>query len=386
MKTQFLTVRVCLLFGLLFSESKIPGATVRLPIAADTFVLGSVPDNNAGGNTLLNIGTDGQGGVRRGLLRFDLASIPAGATVTSAVLRLTVVRIPFGGPANSNFELNRLLAEWSEGSQAGNSGAPAADGEVTWNSRLHNAGGWTEPGAASDVEPTPSATTFVNTVSGVTYEWKAAGVARDVQEWINDPGLNFGWLLRSDAENSLRTARAFAAREYGSSIGTLEISFTQRTNRTPTVGITSPTNGTILNAGAITITAVAADTDGNIALVQFFDGAVLLGGDTSPPYSINVALTNGNHALTAVATDNEGATTTSAAVIINYSQPPPPVLQIIRSNQSVIIQWAGPFVLESSPRLNGVEPGNNWTSVFGASPVTLPVGAYENRYFRAVHP
>lgn len=383
MRTKSPSLLACLLLGLWFSGSKVAGATVNLPVTADAFILSSAPDHNAGGNTLLNIGTDGQGGVRRGLLRFDLASIPAGATVTSAVLRLTVVRIPFGGPANSNFELNRLLAEWSEGSQAGNSGAPAADGEVTWNSRLHNAGSWSEPGAASDVEPTPSATTFVNTVSGVTYEWKGSGVARDVQEWINDPGLNFGWLLRSDAENSLRTARAFAAREYGSSIGTLEIGFTQRTNRPPTVGINSPTNGTILNTGTITITAVAADTDGNIALVQFFDGAILLESDTSPPYSINVALTNGNHALTAVATDNEGATTTSAVVTVNYSQHPPPVLQIIRSNQNLIIQWAGPFVLEASSALDMLGM-TTWTSLPGTSPVTTSVSAVSNRFFRAV--
>lgn len=383
MKTKSLVVIACLTCGLLFSGSNLLGTTVRLPVAADTFILSSAPDNNAGGNTLLNIGTDGQGGVRRGLLRFDLASIPTGATVTSAVLRLTVVRIPFGGPANSNFELSRLLAEWSEGSQAGNSGAPAADGEVTWNSRLHNAGGWTDPGAASDVEPTPSATTFVNTVSGVTYEWKAAGVARDVQDWINDPGLNFGWLLRSDAENSLRTARAFATREYGSSIGTLEIGFTQRTNRPPIVAITSPTNGTILSASMVSITAVAADADGNIARVQFFAGTILLGSDTSPPYSINVVLTNGNHALTAVATDNEGATTSSAVVIVNYGQHPPPVLQITRSNQSVTIQWAGPFVLEASSAID--MPGTaTWTTVPGTSPVTTSVSAVSNHFFRAV--
>ena len=190
MKTKSLALTSSLFLVLFFRPPDAHAATVILPVMADTFILSSAPDNNAGGNTLLNLGTDGQGGVRRGLLRFDVSAIPAGATVTSAVLRLTVVRIPVGGPANSNFELHRLLADWSGGTQAGNSGAPATEGEVTWNSRMHGTGGWTDPGAAGDAEATASASQFVNSISGVTYEWAGAGVTRDVQDWMNEPGSN----------------------------------------------------------------------------------------------------------------------------------------------------------------------------------------------------
>lgn len=115
MKTKSPTFVASLLLVLFSHPPDAQAVTVSLPVIADTFIISSAPDNNAGGNTLLNIGTDGQGGVRRGLLRFDVSAIPAGTTVTSAVLRLTVVRIPVGGPANSNFELHRLLADWSGG-------------------------------------------------------------------------------------------------------------------------------------------------------------------------------------------------------------------------------------------------------------------------------
>jgi len=384
MKTKSLALTSSLFLGLFFDPPDAHAATIILPVMADTFILSSAPDNNAGGNTLLNLGTDGQGGVRRGLLRFDLSAIPAGATVTSAVLRLTVVRIPFGGPMNSNFKLYRLLADWSGGTQAGNSGAPATEGEVTWNSRQHGTGGWTDPGAAGDAESTASASQFVNSISGVTYEWAGAGVTRDVQDWMNEPGSNFGWLLRSDDEDSRRTARAFAALENGSSFGTLEIGYTPRANRPPTVAITNPTNGAIFTTGAIVIEASAMDPDGGVASVQFFDGTSLLGTDTTAPFRINALLANGSHTLTAVVVDNEGASTTSAPVVIRYDPYPAPVLNIIRSGQNVVIHWDGPSVLESSPALDNSEPGA-WTSVPGTSPVTLPASASANQYFRAVY-
>ncbi len=378
MKTKSLALTSSLIFGLLLSTPVVHAATILLPVSADTFIISSVPDNNAGGNTLLNLGTDGAGGVRRGLLRFDLSAIPANATVTSAVLRLTVVRIPVGGPVNSNFELHRLLADWSGGTQAGNSGAPAAEGGVTWNSRLHGTGGWTEPGAASDAESTASASQFVNSISGVTYEWAGAGVIRDVRDWMNEPGSNFGWLLRSDNEESRRTARAFAALEHGSSFGTLEIGYTLRTNNLPTVAITNPTNGAILTTGAIMIAASAMDPDGHVASVQFFDGTTLLGSDASVPFRINAQFTNGNHTLTAVAVDNEGASTTSAPVVIRYIPYPAPVLQIIRSNQSLIIHWDGPYVLESTPAMEN--PGaSSWTAIPGNPPVMVPASSSSNR-------
>ena len=95
-------------------------------------------------------------------------------------------------------------------------------------------------------------------------------------------------------------------------------------------------------------------------------------------------LTNINHTFTAVAVDREGASTTSSPVVIRYNPYPAPVLQIIRSNQSIIIHWDGPYVLESTSVLN--HPGTSiWTTAPNPSPVTLPIGSAGNLYFRAVY-
>jgi RHS repeat-associated protein len=73
----------------------------------------------------------------------------------------------------------------------------------------------------------------------------------------------------------------------------------------------------------ITLTANAADPDGTVARVDFFDGATLVGTVTSAPYSTTLAnLAVGTHTLTAKATDNLGLATTSSAVSIRVDAPP----------------------------------------------------------------
>src|SRR5690349_3187843 len=58
-------------------------------------------------------------------------------------------------------------------------------------------------------------------------------------------------------------------------------------NNPPSVTLTAPANGATFSAGAtILVSANASDSDGSIARVQFFDGPVLIGEDTTAPYSI----------------------------------------------------------------------------------------------------
>ncbi|NML21757.1 cellulase family glycosylhydrolase [Pseudoflavitalea sp. G-6-1-2] len=104
-----------------------------------------------------------------------------------------------------------------------------------------------------------------------------------------------------------------------------EVKINQTTgNVAPTVSITSPANNASFTAPAsVNITATAADTDGTISKVEFFNGATKLGEATSSPYAYswsNVAA--GSYTLTAKATDNGNASTTSTAVNITVAAPP----------------------------------------------------------------
>ncbi len=86
----------------------------------------------------------------------------------------------------------------------------------------------------------------------------------------------------------------------------------------PAVTLTQPTDGAAFTApAAIHLAATASDADGIVAKVQFFNGATLLGEDTSAPYTFDwTGVGAGTYALTARATDDLGATTTTAAATV----------------------------------------------------------------------
>ncbi len=91
-------------------------------------------------------------------------------------------------------------------------------------------------------------------------------------------------------------------------------------NQPPAAALTAPANGATFTAPAnVTISATASDSDGTIACVEF-QGATLIGSDTSSPYSITWSnVPAGTYSLTARATDDDGATTRSAARSITVS-------------------------------------------------------------------
>ncbi len=89
-------------------------------------------------------------------------------------------------------------------------------------------------------------------------------------------------------------------------------------NAPPTVALSSPANGATFTAPAtITVTASASDTDGTIARVDFFQGTTLITTLTVAPYTLQwTGVPAGSYSLTAVATDNGGATPPTAAVAV----------------------------------------------------------------------
>lgn len=87
-------------------------------------------------------------------------------------------------------------------------------------------------------------------------------------------------------------------------------------NQPPTVALTAPAASASYTAPAtMTVSASASDTDGTITKVDFYRGSTLIASDSTSPYGVtwsNAAA--GTYQLTAVATDNDGATTTSSPV------------------------------------------------------------------------
>jgi hypothetical protein len=148
---------------------------------------------------------------RRGVLAFNVAgNIPAGSTITGVTLSMNMSRTPVS--TAYTVELHKLLADWGEGtSQASGDegiGAPATPNDATWRHRFFDTTFWATQGG--DFLATVSASQSVSVVG--PYTWNSPQMVADVQNWLDNPSANFGWLVLGD-ESTTATAKRFDTRE-----------------------------------------------------------------------------------------------------------------------------------------------------------------------------
>ena len=132
--------------------------------------------------------------------------MPTGATVTGVTLTLHYSQ---GQSATTTCSLHRALSAWSEGSSdaEGNEGGGAAAtlGDTTWKHTDFDASLWTTPGG--DFSAFASASAPIGAEFGF-YAWSGAGLAADVQSWLDGSASNFGWFLLGD-ESAAATSKRF---------------------------------------------------------------------------------------------------------------------------------------------------------------------------------
>lgn len=151
-------------------------------------------------------------------------------------------------------------------------------------------------------------------------------------------------------------------------------------NPAPTVSLTSPVAGSSFTAPAsINLAASASDSNGTVTKVDFYQGTVLLGSSTAPPYVFtwnNVSA--GSYSLTARATDNGGATATSAAVPVTVSAP--------NNNITISSPTDGATVYGSSLTVTGTFVSGTNTSVLVDNGSTSRVATVSNNTYSATVP
>lgn len=197
--------------ALLALASPSAGALVEIPPLRDTTVFDLVADtlSSNGAGPYFFAGKNSQGNTRRALLAFSVAdSIPSGAEIRAVELRVTVSQTQ--GEAPRTVAVHRLLAGWGEGSSFSSAGAGAtpAPGDATWIHRFFPDQLWSTPGG--DIA-TPASATLAVTGTGL-YTWAGAELVADVQQWIDQPDTNHGWLLTGD-ETVSATVKRFDSRE-----------------------------------------------------------------------------------------------------------------------------------------------------------------------------
>lgn len=171
--------------------------------------------NGSGQEFLAGRTGQGSGSIRRGLIRFDVSSLPAGATVTGASMTLTLIKSS-GAAGNRTVTVHRSLTLWGEGAsddsaRGAGDGTAALAGDATWTKPFFGqAGLWTTAGG--DFTSTASASLTVGTALNTAFIWSSAGLAADVQSWVSNPAQNFGWEIKGD-ESTGSTAKVFASSE-----------------------------------------------------------------------------------------------------------------------------------------------------------------------------
>jgi len=144
---------------------------------------------------------------KRSLLAFDVAGqVPAGATVTSAVLQL-YMRKTVSGP--QTIDLHRATRDWGEGTSyaTGGNGAPATAGDATWTDAFYPSQKWSKPGG--DYLPAVSASQSVDGLG--EYTWSSPQLTADVQDMLDAPQNDFGWILIGN-ETGQKTTKMFGSR------------------------------------------------------------------------------------------------------------------------------------------------------------------------------
>ncbi len=159
--------------------------------AADVSLFSASPTTNKGSDTLFSIRSDN---AIHGLLRFDGLSLPAGATLDQATIRLYLVNR--SNDVNIYFRTFDLYKPWVES-------------EATWN-QARNGAPWSTPGLG----PADHSTDYTDFkfVSGVS-RWIELDVTSLARRWLQNPSSNYGVFI--SAFSNARTQYDAASSEYG---------------------------------------------------------------------------------------------------------------------------------------------------------------------------
>lgn len=260
---------------------KLTPETVNLSPVADSYVYDAAASVDSNFGTAINfvIKKSGAGFNRESYLRFD---VPFGSGVfLGASLKLyTLTASAPGIHAVAKVDDNT----WTETGITWNNKPAAGSALSTWTPALNTT-------SSADV-------TSAMPVSGlVSFKVYATTETSD------------GFVSYASRQNSTTANRPQLSLSFG--------------HTPPEVSLASPADGTVISrAGNVTLTADALATDGAITSVTFYDGATLLGSDTTLPYSITPSLSGGPHDLKATATDANGLSRTSLTNRVDVAYPP----------------------------------------------------------------
>lgn len=152
----------------------------------DTNIRSYFPNTTGGADLTLGAGLyqdSTQSNIIRGLMLFDLSSIPRGSTILSGELNLWLASV--ANNTSIGVQVHELKKSWGEN-------------YATWNNS--NSGiNWASPGG--DFISTPTDTNQISYLTdlSVNYRWDITSL---VDKWNKSPSTNYGIILKSNSEST----------------------------------------------------------------------------------------------------------------------------------------------------------------------------------------
>lgn len=175
----------------------------------DTWITVDFPTNNNGTTTTLVAGGLGVGGnVTRGMLRFDLSSIPA--TARNIAATVTLYCESEQDTSDRNVGLHRAITQWYEGAKSSAPPDVGQDGS-TWNLRNSNGtvawAGGAGGGSGTDYAAVATDTKLID-AAAKAFNYT---VTADVVAWVSGAASNYGWWIINASEATADSRKRFTS-------------------------------------------------------------------------------------------------------------------------------------------------------------------------------
>jgi hypothetical protein len=339
--------------------------TVRLPLAADTYLRQGAPNQNQGSETVLRLQ---QSGKNRSLLRLDpaeVASLLEGATVHSARLELFIADNGSNwGPAARTIDLHAVSDPWSEFGATWNCADDADPADQQPGCSPQWGGGSFEADPVAGVLITSDLTGWVD--FDVT-----AGVAAIAEGADHD-----GWLLKKGAEGQSGRVE-FVSREGGAPEQPAVVVVFETDGGVdqvpPVITPLAPATGGFVGIAKPTVSAHLADAGSGIDVASVtvqVDGsdvtAEAVVSAEGVVWTAAAPLSEGEHAVEISAADLAGNPSTAGwSFTIDLTQPS---VAVVEPGAGVVVGSATPAILVTyDDALSGVDLTSLVITVDGVS-------------------
>ncbi|MBN1154185.1 DNRLRE domain-containing protein [candidate division KSB1 bacterium] len=179
---------------------------------SDAHIAEHFPDNNMGGYHLFEVcryGGNSEDDEKSMLIKFDLNDL---FLQTESLMKAELVLLLYetrNGYPSKSVACHRLVRTWAEGNtDVSIDGDLALTGSVTWNSALHNALPWRQPGG--DFKQMPDDEIVVHSDTGNEYRWD---ITSSLLFWLAEPDSNYGVILREINPSTFSGTKVFASSE-----------------------------------------------------------------------------------------------------------------------------------------------------------------------------